>query len=51
MRSEPTITTELVTVSIEQGQDSVPTSLMATPVKNQRQADMIEMAYSAREHR
>ncbi|KAJ0173741.1 hypothetical protein K1T71_010890 [Dendrolimus kikuchii] len=49
MRSEPTLTTELVTVSIEQGQDSVPTSLMATPIKSQRNSDMIEMTYSPRE--
>ncbi|CAK1552281.1 unnamed protein product [Leptosia nina] len=33
LRSEPTITTELVTVSIEQDQDTAPTSLQVTPIK------------------
>ncbi|KAG6460494.1 uncharacterized protein LOC115450208 [Manduca sexta] len=49
VKSEPTITTELVTVSVEHGQDSVPTSLMATPVKSQRNSDLIEMTYNPQE--
>ncbi|CAG4986457.1 unnamed protein product [Colias eurytheme] len=33
IQSEPTVTTELVTASIEQGQDTAPASLQVTPVK------------------
>ncbi|CAB3248880.1 unnamed protein product [Arctia plantaginis] len=50
IKSEPTITTELVTASIEQG-DSVPTSLMVTPVKmsTPRHRENIEMTYTPQE--
>ncbi|XP_021196104.3 uncharacterized protein LOC110380437 [Helicoverpa armigera] len=49
MRSEPTVTTELVTASVEQGQDSVPTSLIVTPVKTPRDTEDIEMTYTSQE--
>lgn len=49
MRSEPTITTELVTASVEQEQDSVPSSLMVTPVKTPRNSEDIEMTYTSQE--
>lgn len=43
IRSDPTVTTELVTASIEGGQDSAPTSLTVTPVTSPRKTDDIEM--------
>ncbi|XP_059053366.1 uncharacterized protein LOC131847736 [Achroia grisella] len=52
VRSEPTITTELATVSMEPGQDSAPTSLLVTPVKKdpvRQNNEMIEMAYTPQE--
>lgn len=49
LRSEPTVTTELATVSMEPGQDSAPTSLLVTPVKKERNSEMIEMAYTPHE--
>ncbi|KAM3962520.1 uncharacterized protein ACR2FA_003426 [Aphomia sociella] len=49
VRSEPTVTTELATISMEPGQDSAPTSLLVTPVKKERNSEMIEMAYSPNE--
>lgn len=50
MASEPTFTTELATASVERGQDSVPTSLMATPIKrNHEETDLIEMTYTPQE--
>ncbi|XP_050672046.1 uncharacterized protein LOC126970260 [Leptidea sinapis] len=45
VRSEPTGTTELVTVSIEQGQDTAPTSLQTTPAKITFKEN-IEMVYA-----
>ncbi|KAJ8724037.1 hypothetical protein PYW07_008017 [Mythimna separata] len=49
MRSEPTVTTELVTASVEAGQDSIPTSLTVTPVASPRRTDDIEMTYTTQE--
>ncbi|CAH0690065.1 unnamed protein product [Spodoptera exigua] len=49
VRSEPTVTTELVTASVEQGQDTAPTSLTATPVRSPRTTEEIEMTYTAQE--
>ena len=49
MRSEPTVTTELVTASVEQDQDSAPTSLTVTPVTSPRKTDDIEMTYTTQE--
>ncbi|XP_053613523.1 uncharacterized protein LOC128677017 isoform X2 [Plodia interpunctella] len=43
-RSEPTATSELATVSVEPGLDSAPSSLLATPRKNN--GEMIEMTYT-----
>ncbi|XP_075982910.1 uncharacterized protein LOC142981111 [Anticarsia gemmatalis] len=50
IKSEPTVTTELVTASVDQG-DSAPTSLMVTPVRTafQRNTEEIEMAYTPQE--
>lgn len=42
IKSEPTVTTELVTASIEQDQESVPTSPQMTPIKR-ADAEDIEM--------
>lgn len=47
IKSEPTITTELVTASVEQGPQSEPSSLTSTPVRRERRED-IEMAYNPR---
>ncbi|CAH0594129.1 unnamed protein product [Chrysodeixis includens] len=49
LRSEPTVTTELVTASVEQGHDSVPSSLLVTPVKSPRNTEDIEMTYTSQE--
>lgn len=49
VRSEPTVTTELVTASVEQGQDTAPTSLTVTPVRSPRTTEEIEMTYTSQE--
>lgn len=55
MKSEPTITTELVTASVEHEPESEPTSLFVSPIKleippNKREPEeAIEMTYSPRE--
>lgn len=49
VRSEPTVTTELVTASVEQGQDTAPTSLTVTPVRSPRSTEEIEMTYTSQE--
>ncbi|RVE55280.1 hypothetical protein evm_000178 [Chilo suppressalis] len=46
VRSEPTCTTELPTASADPELDSVPTSLMATPIRKTEDADLIEMTYT-----
>lgn len=43
IRSEPTVTTELVTASMEQGQDTVPPSPQITPFKQANGIEDIEM--------
>ncbi|XP_047537229.1 uncharacterized protein LOC125071170 [Vanessa atalanta] len=43
IRSEPTATTELVTASVEQGQDTVPPSPQVTPIKPMNGREDIEM--------
>ncbi|XP_026489667.1 uncharacterized protein LOC113396096 [Vanessa tameamea] len=43
IRSEPTATTELVTASVEQGQDTVPPSPQVTPMKPMNGREDIEM--------
>ncbi|CAH2094542.1 unnamed protein product [Euphydryas editha] len=43
VRSEPTVTTELVTASMEQGQDTVPPSPQITPFKHANGREDIEM--------
>ncbi|XP_050354194.1 uncharacterized protein LOC126775989 [Nymphalis io] len=43
IRSEPTATTELVTASVEQGQDTVPPSPQITPIKPMNGREDIEM--------
>ncbi|XP_013192224.2 uncharacterized protein LOC106136278 [Amyelois transitella] len=48
VRSEPTASTELATVTVEPGQDSAPTSLLATPRK-ETNGEMIEMTYTDQE--
>lgn len=50
VRSEPTVVTELVSASVEQG-DSAPTSLLVTPVKmsTPQNSENIEMAYTSQE--
>ncbi|CAG9130414.1 unnamed protein product [Plutella xylostella] len=49
VKSEPTITTQLVTASVEHGPESAPSSLVTTPVRDSRSAEMLEMAHSPKE--